>query len=153
MRRSSGGLRFRGLGDAGEIEVLLHGDAGLGGVMRANGAIDLAMHLRGFLEINCVDDGFAAVLIEIGGDGLHEGAEDWIAGGASDGAVESHIVNKVLVRIGKRGIHFSHFFSKLRNMLVGRTLRSQRSDVGFKDKPRLKHLPRKKSMERAKNGK
>lgn len=44
LRRGSGRLRFRGLGDAGKIEVLLHGDAGLGGVVGADGTINFAVH-------------------------------------------------------------------------------------------------------------
>ena len=36
---------FCGLGHAGEVEVLLHGLAGLLGVMGADGAVDFAVHL------------------------------------------------------------------------------------------------------------
>ena|ERR1700733_822191 len=36
---------FGGLGEPGEVQVLLHGATGLLGIMRADGAVDLAMHL------------------------------------------------------------------------------------------------------------
>jgi hypothetical protein len=41
-------IGFGGLGGAGEIEMLLHGLAGFGGVVGADGAVDLAVHLGGF---------------------------------------------------------------------------------------------------------
>ena len=142
-----------GLGDAGVVEVLLHGDAGLGGVVGADGAVDLAVHLGGFLEIRSVDDGLAAVLVEIGGDGLHEGAEDGVAGGAGDGAMEADVVDEVLLRIGKGGVHLGDLFGELGDVLVGGALGGQRGDVGLKDKAGLEHLPGKESMERSEDGK
>ena len=61
--------------------------------------------------------------------------------------MKPHIMNEILMRIRKRRIHLGHLFSKLGNMLVRSPLRSQRSNIGLKHQARLKHLPRKKTMQ------
>jgi hypothetical protein len=144
---SGGCFGFGGLGDAGEVEVLLHGAAGLGGVVGADGAVDLAVHLGGFLEVDGVDDGLAAVLVEVGGDGLHEGAEDGVAGGSGDGAVEADVVDEVLVGVGEGGVHLGNLFGQFGDVLVGGTLGGEGGYVGFDDEARLKHLPGKEAVE------
>src|ERR1039457_1029803 len=91
------GVGLGGLGHAGEVEVLLHGELGLGRVVGADGAVDFAVHLGGFLEVLGVLDGEAAVVVEVGGDGLHQRGEDGVAGGAGDSAVEADVMDEVLV--------------------------------------------------------
>src|ERR1700738_1353520 len=78
-------------GHAGFVEVLLHGAAGLDGVAGADGAEDLAVRLGGLLEGPGVADGEAAIVVEVRGDGLHQGAEDGVSGGAGDGAGKADV--------------------------------------------------------------
>jgi hypothetical protein len=147
-----GGFGFGGLGDAGEVEVLLHGEAGLGRVMRANGAVDLAVHLGRFLEINRINNGLAAVFVEIRCDCLHKCAKDRVSGRPRDGAVEADIVDEVLVRVGKGGVHLGDLFRQFGNVLVGGAFGGEGGHVGFEDKSGLEHLPGKKAVEGAEDG-
>ena len=150
--RSAGVLGFGGLGHAGEVEVLLHGELGLRRVVRADGAVDLAVHLGGLLEVLGVLDGEAAVVVEVGGDGLHQRGEDGVAGGAGDGAVEAHVVDEVLVRVAERGVHLGDLFGEFGDVLVGGALGGERGDGGFDDEAGLEHLPGQEAVQRAEDG-
>src|SRR6266853_269067 len=54
--------------------MLLHSHTRLSRIMRANSPVNLAVHLRRFLEIYSIYNCFAAVLIQISGDRLHQRA-------------------------------------------------------------------------------
>ena len=127
--------------------MLLHGLAGLGGVVGADGAVDLAVHLGGFFEVDGVCDGLAAVLVEIGGDGLHEGAEDGVAGSSSDGAVKAYVVDEVLLGVFESGVHLGDLFGEFGDVLVGGTLGGEGGDAGLEDEAGLEHLPGKEAVE------
>ena len=147
-----GGFVLRCLGHAGLVEVLLHGAAGLGGVVGADGAVDLAVHLGGLLEVLGVLDGQAAVVVEVGGDGLHEGAEDGVAGGAGDGAVEADVVDEVLLGVVEGGVHLGDLFGELGDVLVGGALGGEGGDVGLEDEAGLEHLPGEEAVEGSEDG-
>ncbi len=129
----------------------LPGGPGLGGV-GADGAIDLAVHLGGFFEVDGVLHGLAAVLVEVGGDGLHESAEDGVAGGAGDSAMEADVVNEVLLRIRERGVHLGDLFGELGDVLVGCALGGKGGNVGFDDETCLEHLPGQEAVKDAEDG-
>ena len=134
-RRSCGGVgRFVSAAWAllAIVEVLLHGLAGVDGVVGADGAVDLAVHLGGLLEVLGVLDGLAAVVVEVGGDGLHEGAEDGVAGGSGDGAVEADVVDEVLLGVVEGGVHLGDLFGELGDVLVGGALGGEGGDVGLR---------------------
>ena len=101
---------------------------GLGRVVGADGAVDFAVHLGGFLQVLRVGDGEAAGVVEVGGDGLHQRGEDGVAGGAGDGAVEADVVDEVLVGVGERGVHLGDLFGEFGDVLVGGALGGERGD-------------------------
>ena len=138
---------FGGLGGSGEVEVLLHGLAGERGVTRSDGAEDLAVHLGGFLEVLGVLDGLGAKLVEIGGDGLHQGTEDGIASGAGDGAMETDVVDEIFLGVGEGGVHLGDLFGQLGDVLVGGALGGEGCYGGFEDETGFKHLPGKDAVE------
>src|ERR1017187_6684621 len=95
------GVGFRGLGHAGEVEVLFHGELGLRRVVGADGAVNFAVQLGGLFQVLGVFDGEAAVVVEVGGDGLHQRAQDRVARGAGDSAVEADVMDEVLVGVAR----------------------------------------------------
>jgi hypothetical protein len=141
------------LRNASEIEVLFHGDAGLRRIMRANRTVDLTVHLRRLLEIQSIDNSFAAVFVKIGGYGLHKCAKDWVSRRPGNRPMKPNVMNEVLVRIGERGIHLRNLFRKFSDMFICSAFRRKSSHIGLKHQARLKHLPRKESMESAKDRK
>ncbi len=144
--------RLSGLGFAGQLEVLLHGLAGLGGVVGADGAVDLAVHLGGLFQVLGVLDGLAAVAVEVGSDGLHQGAEDGVAGGSGDGAVETDVVDEVLLGVVEGGVHLGDLFGELGDVLVGGALGGEGGDVGLEDEAGFEHLPGEEAVERSEDG-
>ena len=133
--------------------MLLHGAAREFRVVRADGAIDLAVHLGGFLEVLRVLNGFGAAFVETGGDRLHKSAENRIACGAGNGAVEANVVNQELPRSFERCIHLGDLFSKFSNMFARSSLGSQRSQVGLDHNSRLEHLFGEETVQDAQNRK
>ena len=137
---------------AGLVEMLLHNLAGVGGVVGADGAVDLAMHLGGLFEALGALNGLAAAFVEVGGDGLHEGAEDGVAGGTCDGAVEADVVDEVLLRVVEGGVHLGDFFGELGEVLVGGALGGEGGEAGLEDEAGLEHLPREEAVESSEDG-
>ncbi len=132
--------------------MVLHGSAGLDGITGADGAEDLAVHLGGLFEGLRVAGGLAAIGVEIGGDGLHEGAEDGVAGGPGDGAMEPDVVDEVLLGVVEGGVHLGDLFGELRDVLVGGALGGEGGHVGLQDDAGLEHLPGKEAMESSEDG-
>ena len=94
----------------------------------------------------------AAVVVEVGGDGLHEGGEDGVAGGAGDGAVEADVVDEVLLRVGEGGVHLGDLFGEFGDVLVGGALGGEGGDVGLEDEAGLEHLPGEEAVEGSEDG-
>ena len=126
-----GAFVFDDLGHAGLVKVLLHDLACVGGVVGADGAVDFSVHLGGLFEVGGALDGLAAALVEVGGDGLHECAEDGVAGGSGDGAVEADVVDEVLLGVVEGGVHLGYLFGELGEVLVGGALGGEGGEVGF----------------------
>ena len=95
------------------------------GLWSADGAVDFAVHFGGLFEVGGALDGLAAAaFVEVGGDGLHEGAEDGVAGGPGDGAVKADVVNEVLLGVVEGGVHLG--ISSRRARLGARRWRARR---------------------------
>ena len=116
---SAGFGLFHALGGLGHAEVVLHEAAGFDGISGADGAVEFTMDLGGFTEIAGVFDGFAAVVVEGGGDGFHEGGEDGIAGGLGDDAVKTDVVDEVFGGVVEGGEHLGDLFGEGGVVLLG----------------------------------
>jgi len=113
------------------MEMPLHCGASFGGASSTDSAIDFSMRFKGGFSISCTFSRRAAFVVESCSDGLHQGGEDGVPGSLADGAVKSHIVNQVLSGIVNCGVHFSHFFRELRQVLLFSALGGQCSKIGF----------------------
>ena len=140
---------FHALGGLGHAEVLLHEAARIGGPAGADRAVDFAVHLGGFAEVDGALDGFATLVVHGGGDGFHDGGEDGISGGLGDDAMEEHIVYEVLGGIFKGGKHLGDFLREQRVMLFSSALGGQGCETALKQDAGLEHLPGLKAVERA----
>ena len=137
-RRSVDFEILRGL-SAGE--VALHDGAGFGGVAGADSAENFAVQVGGFLEVTGALGGFAPLVVEGGGDGLHEGGEDGIAGGLGDDAVEADVVDEVLDGFVDGGIHFGDLFGECGEVLLASAFGGEGGELAFEDAASFKHLP------------
>ena len=129
--------------------MFLHQSARFKGIARANGAVDLPVHLGGFAQVDGALDGFEALVVHRRGDGLHEGGENGIAGGLGDDAVKEHVVDQVIGRVIHGGEHLGDLFGQRGVVLLLAAVGGQRGQTAFQNQSRLEHLPGLKAVQRA----
>ena len=143
-----GGI-FGVLGDLRHLQVVLHGFAGGGCVLGADGAIDFAMHFGGVLKVVGVFDGLAAAVVERSGDGFHECGQDGIAGGLGDGAMEADVVDEIFRGVVDGGVELGYLLGQRGEVLALAALGGQRGEVAFEQHARFEHVPGLKAVQGA----
>ena len=123
------------------MQMAFHGASGFYGISIADGAINIAVRLKGWPSVLGALGGLAPLIVKRGRHRFHEGGEDGISGSLGDSTVKAHVVNEVLGGIVDRGVHFSHFFGELGQVFLISALGGQCGQVGFKQFAGLEHLP------------
>jgi len=131
------------------MQMAFHGASGFYGISIADGAINIAVRLKGWPSVLGALGGLAPLIVKRGRHRFHEGGEDGIARSLSDGPVKAHIMDQILGRIVGGCVHLSHFFGELGQMLFCSALGGERRQVCLQQFAGLKHLPGFESVKRA----
>src|SRR5580692_2500057 len=72
-------------------QMLVHQLARLERSSSADGAVDFTMHFSGFTKVCRALYSSAALVVESGCNGLHQGCQNWIPGSLRDNAMKEHV--------------------------------------------------------------